>query len=33
VAKSVNRVPFVAPNSAFGEARGESMPQQWGYDA
>src|SRR2546430_6377622 len=29
---SVNSVTFVAPNLAWGEARGGSIPRQWGCD-
>src|SRR6266853_6508620 len=29
---SVNPVTFVAPNLAWGEARGGSIPRQWGCD-
>src|SRR5881397_1029021 len=29
---SVNAVTFVAPNLAWGEARGGSIPRQWGCD-
>src|SRR6266516_4176852 len=29
---SVNSVTFVAPNLAWGEARGGSLPRQWGCD-
>ena len=32
VVMSVNSVTFVAPNLAWGEARGGSIPRQWGCD-
>src|SRR5205823_14404499 len=32
VVTSVNMVTFVAPNLAWGEARGGSIPRQWGCD-
>jgi len=32
VVMSVNPVSFVAPNLAWGEARGGSIPRQWGCD-
>src|SRR5205807_9694350 len=32
VVQGVNSMTFVAPNLAWGEARGGSIPRQWGCD-